>query len=118
MTRLSLRSHYWGALRVVVAAGALDGHTAPRLLPYVRKHQAGNDLVLDLWDVTQCDSEGIAAVNEAKTTADQAGWGFALVVDPSGPCAKAFQKDDVGRSLPTFEDRQAARAALQGLPRG
>lgn len=114
MTRLSLRSHYWGALMVVVAAGEIDAGTGERLGPYLRKLQTGNDLLLDLWDVTRCDAAGIALLEDAKCHADEAGWGFALVVDPSSPCAGVLR--EAGTTIPTFEDRHGARAALQGLP--
>ena len=114
MTRLSLRSHYWGALMVVVAAGEIDAGTGERLAPYLRKLQAGNDLVLDLWDVTSCDAAGVALLDDAKRRADEAGWGFAVVIDPAGPCAGMLR--EAATTIPTFEDRQAARAALQGLP--
>ena len=114
MTRLSLRSHYWGALMIVVAAGELDAGTGARLTPYLRKRQAGNDLVLDLWDVTRCDAEGAALLEAAKRHADETGWGFAVVIDPSGPCAGVLR--EVNAAIPTFEDRHAARAALHGSP--
>ncbi len=114
MTRLSLRSHYWGALVVVVAAGELDAGTGERLAPYIRKLQTSNDLVLDLWDVTSCDVAGVELLEDAKRRADEAAWGFAVVVDPSGPCAGALR--EAATAIPTFEDRHAARAALQGSP--
>jgi anti-anti-sigma regulatory factor len=112
MTRLSLRSHYWGALMIVVAAGEIDAGTGERLAPYLRKLQTGNDLVLDLWDVTTCDAAGVALLEDAKRHADEAGWGFAIVVDPAGPCAGVLREAE--STIPTFDDRQGARAALQG----
>jgi anti-anti-sigma factor len=114
MTRLSLRSYYWGAIVMVVAAGELDKHTAERLEPYLRRLQAGNDVIVDLWDVSRCDSGGVAALEEAKQRADQTGWGFAVVVDPAGPCVEALQS--AASTIPTFNDRHAARAALQHSP--
>jgi anti-anti-sigma factor len=116
MTRLSLRSHYWGPFVVVVAAGELDAGTGQRLAPYVRKLQAGTDLVLDLWDVTACDADGVALLEDANRNADESGWGLAIVVDPTGPCAKALKSTGAERSIPIFGDRHAARAALQGSP--
>lgn len=114
MTRLSLRSHYWGAIVVVVAAGELDAGTAERFEPYVRRLQAGNDLVVDLWDITRCDSAGIAELDEAKRRADEAGWGFAVVIEPASACAEALKASSAG--IPAFNDRHAARAALQHSP--
>jgi len=112
MTRLSLRSHHWGALVVLVAAGELDADTGERLGPYIRKLQADNDLVVDLWDVTTCDPAGVAVLDEARQHAEASGWGFAVVVDPAGTCAEAIAAG--GRQLRVFDDRHAARAALQG----
>ena len=113
MSRLALRSHYWGALVVVVASGSLDSDGATRLGPMLRKLQRGNDLVIDLWDVSLCDSEGIATLQMAKARADAAGWGFAIVADPDGACAEALESNGVSDEIPTYADRHAARTALQ-----
>ena len=113
MSRLALRSHYWGALVVVVASGDLDSDGATRLGPMLRKLQRGNDLVVDVWDVSHCDAEGVAALQMAKARADEAGWGFAIVADPDGPCVEALRDGDLSDEIPTFADRHAARAALQ-----
>ena len=112
MSRLALRSHYWGALVVVVASGELDAAGAERLRPLLGKLQSGTDVVIDLWDVTHCDSEGIAALQVAKGRAQEAGWGFAIVADPAGPCVEALASNGYADKIPTFADRQAARAAL------
>jgi anti-anti-sigma regulatory factor len=116
MTRLSLRSYYWGAIVMVVAAGELDTSTTERLAPYLRRLQAGNDLIVDLWDVTRCDPVGIVALDEARERAQEAGWGFAVVVDPAGPCGEAIDGADLETAIPAFHDRHAARAALQHSP--
>ena len=108
MSRLALRSHYWGALVVVVASGDLDGDGVARLRPLLRELQGGKDVLLDLWDVTRFDSDGAAVLKTAKARADEAGWGFAVVADPAGPCIEALEDD----GMPTFADRRAARAAL------
>ena len=99
---------------MVVASGELDGNTADRLGPYLRRLQAGNDLIVDLWDVLTCDDEALAVFGEAKQRADEAGWGIAAVVDPAGPCGKAFEA--AGLAIQTFHDRHTARAALQHSP--
>ena len=83
MTRLSLRSYYWGAIVMVVASGELDAKTTERFDPYLRRLQAGNDLIVDLWDVAHCDPIGIATLAEASERATEAGWGFAVVIDPA-----------------------------------
>ena len=114
MTRLSLRSYYWGAIVMVVASGELDATSTERLDPYLRRLQAGNDLIVDLWDVARCDPVGIATLAEAKDRATEAGWGFAVVIDPAGPCGEAFEAGGV--AIPAFHDRHTARAALQTSP--
>ena len=107
-----MRSHYWGALVVAVVSGALDGKGAERLGPFLRKLQRGNDLVVDLWDVTHCDADGLAALKVAKARAVEAGWGFAVVADPAGSPAQALAAAGLMKEIPTFADRRAARAAL------
>jgi anti-anti-sigma factor len=114
MTRLSLRSYYWGAIVMVVAAGELDAKTADRLDPYLRRLQAGNDLIVDLWDVDHCDPIGIAALADAMERATEDGWGFAVVIDPAGACGESFEAAGVG--FPAYHDRHTARAALQHSP--
>ena len=75
MTRLSLRSYYWGAIVMVVAAGELDANRTDRLDPYLRRLQSGDDLIVDLWDVVRCDPGGIAALAEASERATEAAGG-------------------------------------------
>lgn len=112
MSRLALRSHYWGVLVVVVAAGDLNAEGAELLASYLRRVQQDNDVVVDLWDVSLCDSEGVAALEAAKARAEEAGWGFAVVADPDGPCVEALDASGVA-DIATYADRHAARAALQ-----
>ena len=111
MTRLSLRSHYWGVLVVVVASGDLDAEGARLLNRYLRRLQLRNDILVDLWDVTSCNAAGVAALEEAKSRADDAGWGFAVVADLEGPCAGALEASEA--AIPIYADRHEARAALQ-----
>jgi anti-anti-sigma regulatory factor len=113
VTRLALRSHYWGALVVVVAAGDLDVDGGARLASYLRRVQLENDVVVDLLDVTSCDPEGVATLEAAKERADATGWGFALVADPEGPCVQALEASAAAATIPTYADRHIARAALQ-----
>src|SRR5688500_6223189 len=56
VSRLALRSHHWGVLVVVVASGDLNADGAELLSSYLRRVQLDNDVVVDLWDVTMCDS--------------------------------------------------------------
>ena len=114
MTRLSLRSYYWGSIVIVVASGELDGRSSKRLGPYLRRLQAGNDVIVDLWDLAACDADGIAVLGDAQRRADEAGWGFAVVIDPAGPVGNALYVADI--AITTFHDRHSARAALQQAP--
>lgn len=111
MSRLALRSHYWGVLVVVVAAGEMNAEGAELLASYLQRVQQDNDVVVDLWDVTSCDAEGVATLEAAKARADAAGWGFAVVADPDGPCVGAITNGS--QPIDTYADRHAARAALQ-----
>ena len=114
ISRLSLRSYYWGSIVIVVASGELDGRSSNRLAPYLRRLQEGNDLIVDLWDITTCDADGIAILAEAKQRADESGWGFAVVIDPAGPVGDALEAADI--AIPMFHDRHSARAAMQQAP--
>jgi hypothetical protein len=96
----------------VVAAGDLNGEGSELLSRYLRRVQLDNDVLVDLWDVTGCSSEGVEVLEEAKSRAEAAGWGFAVVTDPMGPCTEALEASDAS-SVVTFADRHAARAALQ-----
>ena len=116
MSALALRSHYWGAFVVVVASGALNAEGAKRLGSHLRRLQRGSDVLVDLWDVTSCDSAGVAVLEAAKRRADAAGWGFAVVSDPAGPCIEALEVAGIASAIPTFSDRHDARAALASPP--
>jgi anti-anti-sigma regulatory factor len=96
---------------VVVASGDLNAEGADLLASYLRRVQLDNDVVVDLWDVSACDSEGVATLEAAKARADEAGWGFALVADPEGPCVGALEA--AATNFDTYVDRHAAREALQ-----
>lgn len=109
---LWLLTHYWGALFVVVARGAIDADNAERLDDYLRTLPPA-DVLIDAWDVTACDAAGVAVLKAAKQRTDESGWGFAILADPGGPCAKALQDDRSGPTVLTFADRYAARTALQ-----
>jgi anti-anti-sigma regulatory factor len=106
----ALRSHYWGALLMVVVAGEVDAASSTLLASELRKLQEGNDLIVDLWDVPRIDVGAVTALDTARRRADVAGWGFAIVAEPGGSCAQAIEQTD---ALKTFASRQAARAALQ-----
>ena len=97
----------------MVLAGDLDAEGAARLMDYLRRRGPDSNVILDLWDVTECDSAGVAAIQEAKEHIERPGWGFAVVADPKGLCAVAL--DATGR-IPVFATRSAARGALVHSP--
>jgi hypothetical protein len=101
-------------LVVVVASGDLNAEGAEVLDDYLHRVQAGNDIVVDLWDVTSCDPEGVTILEASKKRWEEAGWGFAVVADPDGPCHEALTAG-AGATIVTFADRHAARAALSQL---
>lgn len=111
--RLALRAHYWGSLIVVVARGQLDGETGWLLRDYVSKFRGKHSVIVDLWDVTGCDAAGVESLKSVQQLVEEGGWGFALVGDPSGPCATALAADVDARTLLNFADRRTAREALR-----
>ena len=111
--RLALRAYPWGSLVVVVARGQLDGDAGWLLRDYVGKFRGKHSVILDLWDVTGCDAEGAESLKSVQQLVEDGGWGFALVGDPSGPCAKALAADVDARKLLNFADRRTAREALR-----
>ena len=113
MQHLSLRSHYWGPNVMVVVGGPLDAEGAQALATHLRQAQGDGDLIIDMWDVTRFEPESVAVFTEAKRRADEAGWGFAMVADPNGPCRDAIELAGQTENLQPFASRQHARAALQ-----
>ena len=110
---MKLRSHYWGPTVMVVVGGPLDVEGARTLAAHLRHAQGDGDLIVDLWDVTKFAPDSVAVFTEAKRRADEAGWGFAMVADPNGPCRDAIELAGQTENLRPFTTRQEARAALQ-----
>src|SRR5688572_30278533 len=98
---------------MVVVSGPLDSDGARTLAAHLRHAQGDGDLIIDLWDVTKFESRAVGIFTEAKVRADQAGWGFAMVADPNGPCTDAIERAGEMENLRPFATRQEARAALQ-----
>ena len=113
--RLALRAHYWGPLVIVVARGQLDAETDWLLRDYVSKFRGKRSVILDLWDVADCDAAGVESLKSVQRLVEEGGWGFAVVGDPSGPCVKALEAHPVARTLLTFADRRTAREGLQDV---
>ena len=98
---------------MVVVGGPLDAEGGRALAAHLRQAQVDGDLIVDLWDVTRFEPESVAVFTEAKRRADEAGWGFAMVADPNGPCRDAIENAGETENLRPFTTRQEARAALQ-----
>ena len=98
---------------MVVVGGPLDMEGARTLAAHLRHAQGDGDLIVDLWDVTRFAPDSVAVFKEAKRRADEAGWGFAMVADPNGPCRDAIALAGETEYLRPFTTRQEARAALQ-----
>lgn len=70
---------------ILTVRGELDVATSPRLRAEVSRLvlDAGQLLVVDLAEVTFCDSSGISALIAARNAAEEARAGVALVAVPS-----------------------------------
>jgi len=95
---------------VLVLTGPLDGIGGAQFLWYLRSLGIDCDVVLDIWDLSGCDSEGLAAIRKARQRVDTAGWRFAVVGDPNSPCGAAL---GASYRIPIFSTRRTARAALR-----
>lgn len=109
--RPKARAFGWGHFVVVAVSGDLDANRGKELRHCVLGIQGAQPVILDLWDVPQCDPAGLGAVRDVKQLLEQRGWAFAVVADPLGPCATALESDS--DPIRTYPDRRTARAALQ-----
>jgi hypothetical protein len=96
-----------------VVEGELGAEGGAQLEAHLRALGPESNVILDLWDVSQCDSAGVTAIGEAKKYVEGAGWGFAVVGDPNSLCTTALQ---AAGEIPIFSTRGAARAALMRSP--
>ena len=108
--RRAVRSQEWGHFLVVTVRGELTAANAEKLKACVLKIQGARPVILDLWDVRQCEPEGIAAVRDVMHLLEEQAWACAVVADPSGPCAEALEAD--ADPIATYRDRRTARSAL------
>jgi anti-anti-sigma regulatory factor len=92
-----------------VLEGELGAEGAAQLTAYLSDLGPESNVILDLWDVPQCDSAGVTAIGEAKKYVEQAGWGFAVVGDPKSLCTAALE---AAGQVAIFTTRSTARAAL------
>ena len=109
--RPKARAFGWGHFMVVAVSGDLDANRGKELRRCVMSIQGAQPVILDLWDVPQCDAAGVTAVRDVKQLLERRGWAFAVVADPFGPCANALEADS--DPIRIYPDRRTARAALQ-----
>ncbi len=112
MSRLALRSHYWGVLVVVVAAGDLNTEGADLLASYLRASSSTTTSSSTSGTSRSATPMGSRRSRPRRPGPDEAGWGFAVVADPDGACAEALEASGVS-DIATYADRRAAREALQ-----
>ncbi|PSM42576.1 anti-anti-sigma factor [Streptomyces dioscori] len=110
--RLTLRTRTAPAGAVIELAGDLDHHSAPEVraaLPGLDL-RPGQQLVLDLGDVTFCDSSGITVLIAARNHALTAGAGIALAAVPD-PVSRIFRICGLDQVFPVHPTALAAETA-------
>jgi anti-anti-sigma factor len=81
---LRARNHH-GVLHVI-ADGPLGADELPGWVAYLERAElADKPILVDLWDVTFFESQGLRALLEARERIIDGGRRFALVCDPGGP---------------------------------
>ena len=85
MNELAIATHTSGAWHIIALTGDLDLHTAPQLRTAVeaRELSPNHGLVIDLSELTYCDSSGITALLVAQRLTTAAGAPMALAAVPS-----------------------------------
>jgi anti-anti-sigma regulatory factor len=113
MRHFALRSHYWGALLVIVVMGEVESDGAAAFASSLANVPLATGLLIDLVDAKSLDPGAVEALGAARQRSEGEGWGFAVVCDPDGACAKAIRASEHADGLKIFRTRQEARAALQ-----
>nr|WP_202523444.1 anti-sigma factor antagonist [Kitasatospora sp. SID7827] len=108
---IDVRRHPVGAT-VVVLAGELDYHTAPRLHRAVERTAEALPLVLDLTLLRFCDSLGVAELIFAFRRTRAAGTSLALV-GTTPDVGRLLAMTGLDRLLPRHESVDAALGALR-----
>ncbi|GAA4877571.1 anti-sigma factor antagonist [Kitasatospora terrestris] len=108
---VEVRTHPGGAT-VVVLAGELDYHTAPRLHRAVERTPETLPLVLDLALLSFCDSLGVAELLFAFRRTQAAGTSLALA-GTTADVARLLAMTGVDRLLPRHDTVDAAVDALR-----
>ncbi|MBE1501786.1 anti-anti-sigma factor [Amycolatopsis lexingtonensis] len=112
MTLFSTTTRTTGTGPVVTIGGELDVATSPRLRAEIDAAplERGQLLVVDLAEVTFCDSSGISALIAARNVAEAAGAALALVAVPAR-LSRTFGLIGLGTFFPTFPSAEAAITA-------
>ncbi|HET6704853.1 STAS domain-containing protein [Amycolatopsis sp.] len=108
-TPFSVTTRTTGTGAVVTVAGELDVATTPRFRAGIDALALapGQLLVVDLGEVTFCDSSGISALIAAHNVAETAGAGVALAAVPDR-LARTFGLIGLGDFFRTYPSAEAA----------
>ncbi|MGK3201484.1 STAS domain-containing protein [Amycolatopsis sp. MEPSY49] len=100
---------------ILTVRGELDVATAPRLRARIGELvlAAGQLLVVDLAEVTFCDSSGISALIAARNAAEAAAASIALVAVPAR-LARTFALTGLSDFFPTYPTAEEAVRQRQG----
>jgi anti-anti-sigma regulatory factor len=98
---------------VLVVMGEIDSEGAAALASSLANVPLATGLLIDLVDAKSLDPAAVETLAAARRRTEGDGWGFAVVCDPDGPCAKAIRASEHAGELKIFRTRQEARAALQ-----
>ncbi|WP_225440122.1 STAS domain-containing protein [Amycolatopsis eburnea] len=112
MTLFSATTRATATGPVVTIGGELDVATAPRLRAELDAAplERGQLLVVDLAEITFCDSSGISTLIAARDVAEAAGAALALVAVPAR-LSRTFSLIGLGSFFPTFPTAEAAITA-------
>jgi anti-sigma B factor antagonist len=105
-----------GPCLVAKVRGVMDYSTQPELRTRLQKVIAPDQraVVLDVAEVTFCDSVGLNILLEARLEAQRAGIALALVCVPGGMVHRVLEITGATRVLQIFDTVTAAEAALAG----
>ena len=111
MNDLAIATHTSDTWHIIALAGELDFHTAPQLRAAVQDRELtpNRGLIIDLSELTFCDSSGITAILVAYRLTSAAGAPMALAAVPSS-VARTFKLvglDQVFTIYPTTGDATA-----------
>lgn len=102
-------------VRVLHAAGEIDLTVVPAMLAGVPALVAGaGGIVLDMVDVTFCDSSGVRLVNSLARTCAGAGVAFCVAAPPGGAVRRVLELVGLADGLADDVDSARRRVARTG----